>query len=133
VTPPPRTAAAVPDVAGPPLSRAEAEQLLAEAIGQSSAEDTEALLEARRESLTRFANNEIHQNVSSLDHTLTLRVRVGRRSGTVETNRLDSSGLRQAADRALAIARLSPEDPARPSIPRPRPRRPRSAPRRWAR
>lgn len=119
MTPPPRTAAAVPDVAGPPLSRAEAEQLLAEAIGQSSAEDTEALLEARRESLTRFANNEIHQNVSSLDHTLTLRVRVGRRSGTVETNRLDSSGLRQAADRALAIARLSPEDP---ELPDPAPR-----------
>jgi predicted Zn-dependent protease len=113
---PPRAAAAGPETAGAPLSREEAGHLLREAIGQSAAEQTEALIEARHESLTRFANNEIHQNVTSVNHTLTLRARVGRRTGTASTNRLDSSGLRQVADRALAIARLSPEDPGLPDL-----------------
>jgi predicted Zn-dependent protease len=113
---PPHAAAAGPATAGPPLSREEAANLLREAIGQSAAEATEAIIEARHESLTRFANNEIHQNVTSSNHTLTLRARVGRRSGTASTNRLDSSGLRQVADRALAIARVSPEDPGLPDL-----------------
>ncbi len=116
MTPPAGTPAPEAAERGAPLSRAEAGHLLREAIGQSAAEQTEALLEARRESLTRFANNEIHQNVTSLNHTLTLRVRVGRRSGSASTNRLDSSGLRQLADRALAIARLSPEDDGLPDL-----------------
>ncbi len=115
---PPRSPAGAPAVihAGAPLSRDEAEHLLREAIGQSDAEQAEAIVESRRESLTRFANNEIHQNVTSFQHALTLRVRVGRRSGTAATNRLDSSGLRQVADRALAIARLSPEDADLPDL-----------------
>ena len=115
---PPRSPAGAPAAfqTGAPLSRDEAEHLLREAIGQSDAEQAEAIVESRRESLTRFANNEIHQNVTSFQHALTLRVRVGRRSGTAATNRLDSSGLRQVADRALAIARLSPEDPELPDL-----------------
>jgi predicted Zn-dependent protease len=116
VTPPAKAAAPTPEATGAPLSRQEAEHLLREAIGQSAAGETEALVEARRESLTRFANNEIHQNVTSANHTLTLRVREGRRTGTASTNRLDSSGLRQVADRALAMARLSPEDPDLPEL-----------------
>lgn len=94
----------------PPLSRDEAQGLLREALAMSAAERTVAVLEAQDESLTRFANNEIHQNVTSRRHTLTLQAMVGRRSGIASTDRLDSSALRQVADRALAMARLSPED-----------------------
>jgi len=75
VTPPAKATTRAPESAGAPLAREEAEHLLREAIGQSAAGETEALIEARRESLTRFANNEIHQNVTSSNHTLTLRVR----------------------------------------------------------
>jgi PmbA protein len=103
----------VPDTATAgraPLSRDESRGLLSEALSMSSAERTSVILEARDESLTRFANNEIHQNVTSSQHTLTLRAIVGRRSGIASTSRLDSSALRQVADRALALARLSPED-----------------------
>lgn len=106
---------AEPVLAGvPPLSRDEARGLLDEALGMSAAEQTLAVLESRDESLTRFANNEIHQNVSSRRHTLTVQAMVGRRSGTASTDRLDSSALRQVADRALALARLSPEDAGLP-------------------
>ena len=98
----------------PPFSRDEARGLLNEALGMSAAERTVAVLEARDESLTRFANNEIHQNVTSRRPTLTVQAVVGRRSGIASTDRLDSSALRQVADRALALARLSPEDEGLP-------------------
>jgi len=99
---------------GPPLSADEAEGVLRESLSMAEADQAEAILEAQDSSLTRFANNEIHQNVTARDHALTLRVIVGKRSGTATTHRLDSSALRQLADRALAIARLSPEDPDLP-------------------
>jgi predicted Zn-dependent protease len=98
-------------VEGPPLPAEEARGILRECLGMAEAEHAEAILEASDHSLTRFANNEIHQNVNARDHALTLRVIVGRRAGVASTHRLDSSALRQLADRALAIARLSPEDP----------------------
>ena len=98
----------------PPFSRDEARGLLNEVLATSAAERTLAVLEARDESLTRFANNEIHQNVTSRGHTLTVQAVVGHRSGTASTDRLDASGLRQVADRALALARLSPEDQGLP-------------------
>ncbi|OGF09177.1 MAG: hypothetical protein A2W00_12305 [Candidatus Eisenbacteria bacterium RBG_16_71_46] len=88
--------------------------MLEEALAMSAADHTEVLLEATRGSLTRFANNQIHQSVTAENHVLTLRATVGRRSGMASTNRLDSSALRQVADRALALARLSPEDPELP-------------------
>jgi len=101
---------------GPPLGAEEAQGVLRESLAMADAEQAEAILEAQESSLTRFANNEIHQNVTARDHALTLRVIVGRRSGTATTHRLDSSALRQLADRALAIARLSPEDPDLPDL-----------------
>ena len=97
-----------------PLSREEAQGILREALSVSAADHTVAVLEAQDESLTRFANNEIHQNVTARRHTLTVQAIVGRRSGIAATSRLDSSALRQVADRALAMARLSPEDESLP-------------------
>jgi predicted Zn-dependent protease len=92
---------------------------VSEALAMSAADRTSVVLEARDESLTRFANNEIHQNVTSRRHTLTLQAIVGRRRGIASTTRVDSSALRQVADRALALARLSPEDEGLPPPPAP--------------
>ena len=99
-----------------PLTREDARGLLSEALAMSAAEHTAAVLEARDQSLTRFANNEIHQNVTSRRQTLTVQAIVGRRSGIASTTRFDSSALRQVADRALALARLSPEDDRMPTL-----------------
>jgi PmbA protein len=106
----------VSDRAGeaPPLARDEARGLLDEALAMSAAERTSVVLEARDESLTRFANNEIHQNVASRRQVLTLAATVGRRRAMASTTRFDASALRQLADRALALARLSPEDEGLP-------------------
>ena len=100
----------------PPLSRDDARTLLEQALAASSADRTLAVLETGDESLTRFANNEIHQNVTSRRHTLTLQAVVGRRSGTASVDRLDAAALREVAERALALARLSPEDEGLPDF-----------------
>ena len=111
---PERHPGAASDVESALFTREEARLILEETLAASAAEHTEAVLEDRQQSLTRFANNEIHQNVTSRDHALTVRATVGRRSGVATTNRLDSNALRQVTERALTLARLSPEDPHLP-------------------
>src|SRR5262245_58248325 len=95
--------------AGAILSETEARQMLAELLASSTADDAEAFVESRHSSLTRFANNQIHQNVTARDHAVVFRARIGRRSGVATTNRLDATALQATADRATALARLAPE------------------------
>ena len=96
------------------MTRDEARHLLAEALATSAADATEARLEVLARGLTRFAENGVHQHVEQRDHVLTLRAWAGRRSGIASTNRFEPSALRRTADRALALARLAPEDEAAP-------------------
>jgi PmbA protein len=63
------------------------------------------------ESLTRFANNGIHQNVTESDISISVRVFIGTREGTASTNRIDHDGLDAVVDRARENARVSPENP----------------------
>ncbi len=112
-------AESAPAVARGILASEEARHFLDEVLSHSAAQHTEALLESRSESLTRFANNAIHQNVFSLNHVVTVRAIEGKRVGIAATNRFDSSALRQTADQALSIARLSPEDPDLPELAEP--------------
>ena len=48
------------------------------------------LLEASELALTRFANNQVHQNVAQGARTLTVRARTGQRVGSARTARLDA-------------------------------------------
>jgi len=70
-------------------------------------------------SLTRFANNIIHQNVAERDAEVTLRFFIGKQIGTASTNRLDQAGLDELVERARANAKTSPEDPNYPGLPEP--------------
>lgn len=87
----------------------------------SRADETEAVVVARASGLTRFASSVIHQNVYEEDAVLLLRVAVGNRIAGFRTNRLSRDGLQDAVDRALAIARLTPPDPAFPGLADPKP------------
>jgi predicted Zn-dependent protease len=62
-------------------------------------------------SLTRFANNTIHQNVSERTSDLQISVRIGKRCAVASTNLLDDESIRNATKRALDMAALAPEDP----------------------
>ncbi|MEI7742575.1 MAG: metallopeptidase TldD-related protein [Chloroflexota bacterium] len=70
----------------------------------AGAGEAEALVVAGDSSLTRFANSEIHQNVTANEVLVNLRFVAGRRVGVASTGRTDSEGLRALAERAAAIA-----------------------------
>ena len=87
---------------------------LADGAGQA-----EALITADDAALTRFANSEIHQNVSETNVQLNLRYVIGRRVGVASTGRLDADGLRAVAEAAGRIARNVEENDEFVSLPEP--------------
>src|SRR6266436_7024860 len=95
--------------------------LLQKVLSYSHAEQTEVVYLGTESTLTRFANNFIHQNVAESNHELRVRAVVGKRVGVATTNRLDDESLRRITQQALEIARLQPENPEFHSLPEPRP------------
>jgi predicted Zn-dependent protease len=71
--------------------------------------EAEALVMAEDSSLTRFANSEIHQNVSETNSLVNLRVVIGKRVGVASSGRTDPEGLRTLAETAASIARVVEE------------------------
>jgi predicted Zn-dependent protease len=75
-----------------------------------------------RTALTRFANSHIHQNMSSDEAHVRLRVLVdGGRSAQSSTTRLDDDSLARLVDGTIAAARLRPADPDDPGLAPPGP------------
>lgn len=91
------------------------------AASAAGAEQSEALLLAADSSLTRFAGNRIHQNVSSEDAELRVRAVLGTRVGVAATNSLDDEGMAKCCAAAVEAARRAPEDPDFPGLPGPSP------------
>ncbi len=71
----------------------------------------EVWVEVFDESLTRFANNAIHQNVNESNARITLSVSVEGRKGAATTNRIDGDALDLLAQDALDHACCAPVDP----------------------
>jgi len=99
----------------------QARELARRVVELTPADQAECLVAAETSALTRFANNRINQNVAEEDALISVRAVVGRRVGVASTNRLDDASLRAAAQAAVAAARISPEDPDFPGLPRPVP------------
>src|SRR5437870_11223970 len=95
--------------------------LLQKVLSYSHAEQTEVVYLGTESTLTRFANNFIHQNVAESNSELRVRAVVGKRIGVATTNRLDDESLRRVTAQALEIARISPENPEFHSLPSPQP------------
>jgi predicted Zn-dependent protease len=87
---------------------AELKRFADEVLERSSAEHTEVMVTEWDTALTRFANNEIHQNVA--EHNVSVRVRVVQdgRTGVAARNQLGTEAGAQVLERALTIARLQP-------------------------
>jgi predicted Zn-dependent protease len=77
----------------------------------------EALYLGEDAALTRFANNQIHQNVRAHDASLQVRIIDGERVGVAATNRLDAASIRDVVDRARAIAARSAPNPRTAILP----------------
>jgi predicted Zn-dependent protease len=99
---------------------ATAETLLRHAEREGATE-AEVLVMAESSTLTRFANNEIHQNVAETNATLNLRFVAGRRIGVASSSRTDDEGLRTLAATAAGIARNVEELPDWAGLPEPTP------------
>lgn len=99
------------------LGQEKLQQLAEMALSHTKADQTEVSLHAIDSSLTRFANNTIHQNVFESNATLRVRVIFGRRTGVAESNDLSPEGVKRAMDTARAIAQSQPESPNPAPIP----------------
>jgi predicted Zn-dependent protease len=70
----------------------------------------ELIVSESSEALTRFANNTIHQNVAELEHTVSVRTQIDRRTARASTNRLDPESIRTAVQQAVAMMRVQEPD-----------------------
>jgi len=62
-------------------------------------------------SLTRFANNVIHQNMTEENTSVSIRVAIDGRTARSTTNRLDDESLRRAVTAAETLAKVQEPDP----------------------
>ena len=72
-----------------------------QAARRAGVKDVEIILSSTSDALTRFANNEIHQNVSERATGVSLRVVVDGRTARASTNRLHRDGIQAAVDEAI--------------------------------
>ena len=77
----------------------------------SEADETEVHVDEVDDSLTRFANNAIHQNVAERGLTVSVRTVVDGRTARATTNRVDEDSLRGAIEASLSLAHSQPKDP----------------------
>ena len=77
----------------------------------STADEVEVLFSGGTFSLTRFANNIIHQNVAEENHTVSVRTVFARRTARASTNKFDDESLRQVVQSSESLATVQHPDP----------------------
>lgn len=82
----------------------------ASAAREMGVKDVEMWLAEGEESLTRFANNGIHQNVCEESRGISIRVQEDGRTARVSTNKVSDDDIARAARQAVAMARASAVD-----------------------
>lgn len=92
-------------------SRQEFEFLADLVMQHSSGDHTLMHLHDSHGGTTRFANNQIVQNVNSRRGTLSVTVAFDRRRGTATTTDFTAGAVREALKRAERVARAAPDDP----------------------
>lgn len=100
------------DAKGPALTGREEWSFLSDLILKHSTGDhTFVALRDQYGGTTRFANNQIVQNVNVRRISLSVTVAFGLQQGTASTTDLSVGAVRETLQRAEAIARVSPPDP----------------------
>jgi PmbA protein len=90
------------------IGEVKALSLLEDALRSHTADQLELVLEAKQHAVTRYANNEIHQNVSASNTRIVARAVIGQASSRAFTNTLDILAIQKAIDEATAAARRQP-------------------------
>lgn len=95
------------------LDQSRAQQIFDRIRKFSSAAEVEVIFSSTDSSLTRFANNTIHQNVSELNEVASIRVAFDGKTARSSTNRFDDDSLRRAVQAAESMAKVQESDPER--------------------
>jgi len=93
------------------MGREECEALAKRALSFATAEETRIIINSGGRGNTRFAVNQISTGGDNYDATISVRSTFGKRSGVVNTNKLDDASLKAAVNLSERLAKLSPEDP----------------------
>lgn len=93
------------------LDRTESKRIADLALGASSAEHTFVSISDESGGTTRFANNQVVQNVDARRMTLQVECAFGKSRGTASTTDLSDDSVQETVARAAAAARVVPEDP----------------------
>lgn len=92
------------------LGEAQLKGVAERVLAMSKADAAQLTLAGQTSYLTRFANNQIHQNVAEQDLRATVRVAFGQKVGMATTNDLSDQAIAQAVADAEALARLQPDN-----------------------
>ena len=92
------------------LDQSHAERIFEKIKKFSSVEEVEVIFSSTTFSLTRFANNTIHQNVAEVNEAASIRVAFDGKTARATTNRFDDEGLKRAVHSAESIARVQEPD-----------------------
>lgn len=84
----------------------------------SDADETEVILEAAADGLTRFANNTIIQHMAEQHLNISVRTVFDGRTARASTNKSDDDSLRRVVVASSALARSQPRDPRLLPMPR---------------
>lgn len=98
-------------VAARTLGREECEALAKRVLSFATADETRVTITSGGRGNTRFAVNQISTAGDNYDATVGIRSSFGKRTGGVNTNKLDDDSLRASVQLAERLAKLSPEDP----------------------
>ncbi len=89
------------------MTEGESRAVLERALEFTDADEAEVSLGGGTHSLTRFANNIIHQNVSEERYELSVRVTYGKRTARATTTSLEDDAVSGAVERAQEMAKRS--------------------------
>src|SRR5262249_26644398 len=95
------------------LDKSKAQELFDRIRKFSKSGELEVIFSSTDYSLTRFANNTIHQNVAELNEVASIRVAFDGKTARATTNRFDDDSLQRAVQSAESIARVQEPDPDR--------------------
>src|SRR5690348_6738476 len=95
------------------LSEVRANEIFDRIKKLSPVPEVEVIFSSTDSSLTRFANNTIHQNVSELNEIASIRVAFDGKTARATTNRFDDESLRRAVQAAESMAKVQESDPER--------------------
>jgi PmbA protein len=92
------------------LDQAQAQTIFDKVKKYCSVPELEVIFSSTDYSLTRFANNTIHQNVAELNQVASIRVAFDGKTARATTNRFDDESLKRAVQSAEGIAKVQEPD-----------------------